>query len=56
MMPAAMSCIVSDTFLRVCLQASKWDGVTNYHVKVVETEEEQQARLEAYARELEGGN
>ncbi len=35
------------------LEAGKWDGVTNHNVLVEETEEEQQARLEAYARELE---
>jgi HIV Tat-specific factor 1 len=38
------------------IQAGKYDGVTNFNVKarVVETEEEQQARLEAFAAEIEG--
>ncbi|KAL4431027.1 hypothetical protein ABPG75_006283 [Micractinium tetrahymenae] len=35
--------------------AAKWDGWTNYNVKVTETEEEQQARLERFAAELEAG-
>jgi hypothetical protein len=30
-----------------------YDGVTSYHVKVKETWEEQEARLEAFAKELE---
>jgi HIV Tat-specific factor 1 len=38
------------------IQAGKYDGVTNFNVKapVVETEEEQLARLEAFATEIEG--
>lgn len=35
------------------LKAFKWDGYTNYNVKLAETEEEQAARLEAFGRELE---
>lgn len=36
--------------------AARWDGRTNYSAEQkVETEEEQAARLEAYARELEAG-
>ena len=38
------------------IEAEKWDGFTNLKVKVVETEEEQLARLEQYAAELEKGN
>lgn len=30
-----------------------WDGTTNYNIKVKESAEEQEARLEAYAKELE---
>ncbi|KAL4426855.1 hypothetical protein ABPG77_006641 [Micractinium sp. CCAP 211/92] len=37
------------------IEAAKWDGWTNYNVKVKETEEEQQARLERFAAELEAG-
>ncbi|EFN59448.1 hypothetical protein CHLNCDRAFT_138015 [Chlorella variabilis] len=37
------------------LEAAKWDGFTNFNVKVQESEEEQQARLERFARELEAG-
>lgn len=36
------------------ISAEKWDGVTDFSVKAQETEEEQQARLERYAAELEG--
>lgn len=37
------------------VEALMWDGLTNYHVKPrKETEEEQQARLDKFARELEG--
>ena len=36
------------------VSAALWDGVTNYLVKVKESAEEQQARLDAFARELEG--
>lgn len=36
------------------LEAFKWDGYTNYNVKVQETEEEQAARLEAFSRDIEG--
>ncbi len=36
-----------------CLPAFRWDGLTNYNIKVVETAEEQEARLERFARELE---
>ncbi|EFJ47624.1 hypothetical protein VOLCADRAFT_91952 [Volvox carteri f. nagariensis] len=35
------------------LHAFMWDGFTNYNVKPKETPEEEQARLEAFARELE---
>lgn len=36
--------------------AGLWDGVTNFYVDAPkETEEEQAARLEAFARELEEG-
>ncbi|GFR48565.1 hypothetical protein Agub_g10467 [Astrephomene gubernaculifera] len=35
------------------LEAFMWDGFTNYNVKPKETAEEEQARLEAFARELE---
>ncbi|KXZ50931.1 hypothetical protein GPECTOR_14g177 [Gonium pectorale] len=35
------------------LEAFMWDGFTNYNVKSKETAEEEQARLEAFARELE---
>jgi HIV Tat-specific factor 1 len=35
------------------LVAHLWDGLANYNVKVQETAEEQEARLEAFARELE---
>ncbi len=35
------------------LEAHMYDGVTSYHVKVKETWEEQEARLEAFAKELE---
>lgn len=40
------------------IQAAKYDGVTNFNVKVpvVEMEEEQMARLEAFAAEIEGGD
>ena len=38
------------------LHAALWDGVTNYGVvKAVETEEDEQARLERFAAELEAG-
>ncbi|PSC73552.1 Splicing factor U2AF-associated 2 [Micractinium conductrix] len=37
------------------LVAHKWDGYTNFNIKVQETEEEQQARLERFAAELEAG-
>ncbi|KAL4859417.1 Splicing factor U2AF-associated protein 2 [Chlorella vulgaris] len=37
------------------LEAAKWDGWTNFNIKVLETEEEQQARLERFAKELEAG-
>lgn len=37
------------------LVAATWDGYTNYNVKVQESEEEQQARLEKFAAELEAG-
>lgn len=36
------------------IAAALWDGRTNFNVKMKETAEEQAARLEAYARELEG--
>lgn len=37
------------------VEAGKWDGVTNFKdVKVEETEEEQMARLERFAADLEG--
>lgn len=36
------------------IEAVKWDGVSKYAVKRKETEEEQQARLERFAAELEG--
>lgn len=35
------------------LRAHMYDGYTNYNVKVEESAEEQEARLEAYTRELE---
>lgn len=35
------------------IDASMWDGVKNYAIKVKESWEEEEARLEAYARELE---
>lgn len=35
------------------VEASMWDGFTNYNVKVQETEEQQAARLERFAREIE---
>ena len=35
------------------MPASRWDGLTNYNVKAVETADEQEARLERFARELE---
>ena len=35
------------------IEAAMWDGVRNYAVKVKESWEEEEARLEAYARELE---
>jgi HIV Tat-specific factor 1 len=31
----------------------RWDGLTNYNIKAVETADEQEARLERYAKELE---
>lgn len=37
------------------LAAHKWDGKTNYNVKVKESEEEQAARLERFAAEIEAG-
>ena len=40
-------------FARRQLQAFMWDGYTNYNVKIQETEEEQRARLEAFARDIE---
>ncbi len=36
------------------LEAHMYDGVTNYAIKVKESWEEQEARLEAFAQELEG--
>ena len=38
------------------VKAFKYDGYTNYNVKAVETEEEQMARLEKFAAELEAGD
>jgi len=39
------------------VEAGKWDGITNFKdVKVEETEEEQIARLERFAAELEGNS
>lgn len=38
------------------IEVEKWDGFTNLKVKVVETEEEQLARLEQFAAELEQVN
>lgn len=39
------------------VEAGKWDGITNFKdVKVEETEEEQMARLERFAAELEGNS
>ena len=39
------------------IMAGMWDGVTNFYVDPPkETEEEQAARLEAFARELEEGD
>ncbi|KAK9820468.1 hypothetical protein WJX72_010675 [[Myrmecia] bisecta] len=35
------------------LEAAMWDGVTKYYVKAAETEEEQAARLERFAQEIE---
>ena len=35
------------------ISAEKWDGITDFQVKYKETEEEQQARLDMYAAELE---
>eukprot|EP00890_Picochlorum_soloecismus_P005566 jgi/Picsp_1/600/NSC_00597-R1_protein len=35
------------------ISAEKWDGITDFQVKYQETEEEQQARLDMYAAELE---
>ena len=37
------------------LQAAMWDGFSNFHVRVTESEEEQAARLERFAAELEAG-
>lgn len=37
------------------LAAFKWDGYTDYNMKLQETEEQQAARLEAFGRELEDG-
>ena len=35
------------------ISAEKWDGITDFQVRYKETEEEQQARLDMYAAELE---
>ena len=36
------------------VSAHMWDGITNYHIKKKETAEEQQARLEQFAQQIEG--
>lgn len=36
------------------VSAHMWDGSTNYHVKKKETAEEQQARLDKFAQQIEG--
>lgn len=36
------------------VSARMWDGIANYHVKKTETAEEQQARLEKFAEQIEG--
>lgn len=36
------------------VSAHMWDGISNYHSKKKETAEEQQARLEQFAQEIEG--
>ena len=35
------------------VEAGMWDGYTNYHVKIQETAEQQAARLERFASEIE---
>ena len=36
------------------VSAHMWDGISNYHVKKTESTEEQQARLEQFAEQIEG--
>ncbi len=36
------------------VSAHMWDGISNYHVKKKESAEEQQARLEQFAEQIEG--
>ncbi|KAL3133307.1 hypothetical protein ABBQ38_007186 [Trebouxia sp. C0009 RCD-2024] len=36
------------------VSAHMWDGIANYHVKKQETAEEQQARLDKFAQQIEG--